>query len=239
MLVASRSEAAGRKLEIWRSTTKYATLQVPARSVSFPHPSPRAAPRRPAFRAQPLPQEVDSEPIRARDRGRRGDDVEDEGGLHEGKIYIPLLALTKTVGGCRRRLASLHRKSHTTRRVFVEIRPARQNKNARTVIYSRRHESHPIRPADRRRIDDRTLLSHDDATAPHQVAHRGVRRRHPRPPIIGVTRGSEPPRRLRRSAGLARLTSLEDPERLRGDLGLIRCLARALRRRRRCVVPRG
>ena len=82
-------------------------------------------------------------------------------------------------------------------------------------------------------------MSHDDAAAPHQVAHRRVRRRHPRPPgIAGVTRSSEPPRRLRGSAGLARLTSLEDPERLRGDLGLSRRLAGALRRRRRLVGAR-
>ena len=77
-------------------------------------------------------------------------------------------------------------------------------------------------------------MSHDDAAAPHQVAHRGVRRRHPRPPI--TRRSSEPPRRLRRSAGLARAARLEDAERLRRELGLSRRLAGALRRRRRRLV---
>ena len=80
-------------------------------------------------------------------------------------------------------------------------------------------------------------MSHDDTAAPHQVAHRGVRRRHPRPPI--TRRSSEPPRRLRRSARLARTARLEDAERLRRELGLSRRLARALRRRRRLVVRRG
>ena len=116
--------------------------------------------------------------------------------------------------------------THTTRHVSVEIRPARQS-SAHAVIYSRRHESHPVRPADGFHINNRTLLSHDDAAAPHQVAHRGVRRRHPRPPI--TRRSSEPPRRLRRSAGLARAARLEDAERLRRELGRSRRLAGALR----------
>ena len=109
-------------------------------------------------------------------------------------------------------------------------------KSARTVIDSRRHESHAVRPADRFHINNGALLSHDDAAAPHQVAHRGVRRRHPRPPI--TRRSSEPPRRLRRSARLARVARLEDAERLRRELGLGRRLARALRRRRRLVSAR-
>ena len=112
-------------------------------------------------------------------------------------------------------------------------------KSARTVIYSRRHESYPIRPADRFHINNRAFLSHDDAAAPHQVAHRGVRRRHPRPPIRSVARGREPPRRLRRSARLARAARLQDADGLRRKLGLSRRRARALRRRRRLVVPRG
>ena len=118
--------------------------------------------------------------------------------------------------------------THTTRHVSVEIRPARQS-SAHAVIYSRRHESHPVRPADGFHINNRTLLSHDDAAAHHQVAHGGVRGRHPRSPIRSVARGREPPRRLRRSARLARLTSLENAERLRRELGLGRRLAGALR----------
>ena len=102
--------------------------------------------------------------------------------------------------------------------------------STRTVIYPRLHESHPIRTTDRFHINNGAFLSHDDAAAPHQVAHRGVRRRHPRPPI--TRRSSEPPRRLRRSARLARTARLEDPERLRRDLSLTRRLAGALRRRR-------
>ena len=116
--------------------------------------------------------------------------------------------------------------THTIRRVSVEIRPARQV-SARTVTYSRRHESHPVRPADRFHINNGAFLSHDDTAAPHQVAHRGVRRRHPRPPI--TRRSSEPPRRLRRSARLARVTRLQNAERLRRELGLSRRLAGALR----------
>ncbi|CAH0371591.1 unnamed protein product, partial [Pelagomonas calceolata] len=88
--------------------------------------------------------------------------------------------------------------------------------------------------ADLFHINNRTLLSDDDAAAPHQVAHRGVRGRHPRPPI--TRRSSKPPRRLRRSARLARAARREDPERLRRELGLSRRLAGALRRRRRLVV---
>ena len=120
--------------------------------------------------------------------------------------------------------------------VFVEIRPARQV-SARTVIYSR-HESHPIRPADRFHINNGAFLSHDDAAAPHQVAHRGVRGRHPGPPIRSVARGREPPRRLRRSARLARAARLEDAQRLRRELGLARRLAGALRRWRLVVSAR-
>ena len=116
--------------------------------------------------------------------------------------------------------------THTTRHVSVEIRPARQS-SAHAVIYSRRHESHPVRPADGFHINNRTLLSHDDAAAHHQVAHGGVRGRHPRPPI--TRRSSEPPRRLRRSARLARTARLEDAEGLRRELGLGRRLAGALR----------
>ena len=115
--------------------------------------------------------------------------------------------------------------THTTRHVSVEIRPARQS-SAHAVIYSRRHESHPVRPADRFHINDGAFLSHDDTAAPHQVAHRGVRRRHPRPPI--TRRSSEPPRRLRRSARLARTARLENVQRLRRELGLGRRLAGAL-----------
>jgi len=51
-------------------------------------PHEQRASRRPAFRAQPLPQEIDGELIRARDSGRRGDDVDHDGRrLHEGKGY--------------------------------------------------------------------------------------------------------------------------------------------------------
>ena len=119
--------------------------------------------------------------------------------------------------------------------VFVEIRPARQV-SARTVIYSR-HESHPIRPADRFHINNGAFLSHDDAAAPHQVAHRGVRRRHPRAPI--TRRSSEPPRRFRGSARLARAARLENAQRLRRKLGPSRRLAGALRRRWRRLVSAG
>ena len=132
-----------------------------------------------------------------------------------------------TSGFTRERLST---GSHTTRHVSVEIRPARQS-SARTVIYSR-HESHAVRPADRFHINNRTLLSHDDAAAPHQVAHRRVRGWHPRPPI--TPRSSKPPRRLGRSARFAGATRLENAQRLRRELGL----AGALRRRWRLVGAR-
>ena len=185
---------------------QHTALQVPAQ----PPPSAptAAAPRRPAFRAQPLPQEIDGELTRARDSGRRGDDGDHDGRrLHEGKGYPQELTQPDT---CPLRSG-----------------PRAKIKSARAVIYSR-NESHAVRPADRFHINNRTLLSHDDAAAPHQVAHRGVRRRHPRSPIRSVTCGRKPPRRLRRSAGLARAARLEDAERLRRKLGLGRRLAGAL-----------
>ena len=110
--------------------------------------------------------------------------------------------------------------------MFVRVR------RSRTVTYSRRHESHAVRPADRFHINNRTLLSDDDAAPRHQVAHRGVRGRHPRPPIRSIARGREPPRRLGRSARPARVACVEDAKRFRRDLGLARRLAGSLRRRR-------
>ena len=50
------------------------------------------APRHPAFRAQPVPQDIDGELIRARERGRRGDDVNHDSGASRGEGYPQELA---------------------------------------------------------------------------------------------------------------------------------------------------
>ena len=190
---------------MWVYQTTYSLASTRSASPFRPHGSSAAPPRVPRAASSAG---VDSELIRARDSGRRGDDVDHDGRrLHEGKGYPQELTQPDT---CPLRSG-----------------PRAKIKSARAVIYSR-NESHAVRPADRFHINNRTLLSHDDAAAPHQVAHRGVRRRHPRSPIRSVTCGRKPPRRLRRSAGLARAARLEDAERLRRKLGLGRRLAGAL-----------
>ena len=67
----------------------YQTCNLTSTRSAFPfRPHEQRASRRPAFRAQPLPQEIDGELIRARDSGRRGDDGDHDGRrLHEGKGY--------------------------------------------------------------------------------------------------------------------------------------------------------
>ena len=140
---------------------QHTALQVPAQ----PPPSAptAAAPRRPAFRAQPLPQEIDGGLIRARDSGRREVYVDHDGRLHEGKGYPQELTQPDACSlksGPRAKEKRAHRHIFTTTRVARGMARGPFSHQQRCPSESRRRGRAPPGRAPRRARPASTTANH-------------------------------------------------------------------------------